>query len=57
MNAALFEAPQAGCDPERVVSRLAEVGVEILAHLSGRQADAALTPYAVDCEVWRRMAA
>ncbi len=57
VNAALFEAPHAGCDPNQVGARLAEVGIELMAHLSGRQADAALTPYAVDCEVWRRMAA
>ena len=57
VNAALFEAPHAGCAPEKVTRRLAEVGVEVLAYLSGRQADALLTPYAVDCEVWRRMAA
>ncbi len=57
VNAALFEPPQAGCAPDRVGSRLAEVAVEVLAELSGRQAASALTPYAVDCEVWRRMAA
>ncbi len=57
VNAALFEAPYAGCSPEQVASRLAEVGVEVMAYLRGRQAAAALTPFAVDCEVWRRMAA
>ena len=57
VNAALFELPHAGCAPDQVGARLAEVGVEVLAHLSGKQADATLTPWTVDCEVWRRMAA
>ncbi len=57
VNAALFEVPHAGCAPEQVNARLAEVGIEVLAHLSGKQADATLTPWTVDCEVWRRMAA
>ena len=57
VNAALFEVPHAGCAPEEVNGRLAEVGIEVLAHLSGKQADATLTPWTVDCDVWRRMAA
>ena len=57
VNAALFEVPHPGCAPDQVGARLAEVGIEVLAHLSGKQADATLTPWTVDCEVWRRMAA
>ena len=57
VNAALFEVAGAGCKPEQVQSRLAEVGIELMAQLASRQADATLTPWTVDCEVWRRMAA
>ncbi len=57
VNAALFEIPHGDCKPDQVGARLAEVGIDVMAHLSGKQAGAALTPYAVDCEVWRRMAA
>ncbi len=57
VNAALFDAPHAGCQPDEIGSRLAELDIEVLAHLSNKQAEATLTPYAVDCEVWRRMAA
>ena len=57
VNAALCEAPQTGCDPDRVGARLAEVGLEVLAYLQAKQSEAALTPYVADAEVWRRMAA
>ena len=57
VNAALFELPHPCCTAEQIGARLAEVGIEVLAHLSGKQADATLTPWTVDCEVWRRMAA
>ena len=57
VNAALFEAPRAGCPPEHVDARLAEVGVEVMAYLQARHAASALNPYTVDVEVWRRMAA
>ena len=57
VNAALFEVPLPACKPELIEARLAEVSIEVMAHLSGKQADATLTPWTVDCEVWRRMAA
>ena len=57
VNAALFEAPSVGCKPDHVGARLAELGIEVLAHLNSRQAAATLTPAVVDWEVWRRMAA
>lgn len=57
VNAALFAAPRAGCEPDEVQWRLAEVGVEVLASLHTRQRDRSLTPVVADCEVWRRMAA
>ena len=57
VNAALFEAPAARCRPEQVGARLAQVGVNVLAYLRGKQDEAALTPYVADREVWRRMAA
>ena len=56
-NAALFAAPSAGCAPDQVAARLAEVGPEILAHLASRQSLEGPSPYAADREVWRRMAA
>jgi hypothetical protein len=57
VNAALFAAPRAACRPDEVASRLAEVGVEVLANLQVKQAQDALTPFVADSEVWRRMAA
>jgi hypothetical protein len=57
VNAALFIAPSAGCKPDLVSTRLAEVGFEVMAALAAKQADDALTPAMVDWEVWRRMAA
>ncbi len=57
VNAALFGAPHVGCEPYQVGSRLAEIGIEVLAGLSSRQAASTLTPAAADREVWRRMAA
>jgi hypothetical protein len=57
VNAILFDVPAAGCKPDQVSARLAELGLEVLADLSGRQSRQTLTPYVVDCEVWKRMAA
>ena len=57
VNAAQFTAPAAGCSPEAVTSRVAEVSIEIMASLRARSARGALTPVAIDREVWRRMAA
>ena len=57
VNAALFVAPRRGCGPEQVVSRLAQVSIDVMGQLLTRYADGELTPVAADREVWRRMAA
>ena len=57
VNAALFAAPRAGCKPDEVQARLAEVGLALLASLHTRQRERSLTPVVADHEVWRRMAA
>ncbi len=57
VNAALFQASRVGCDPREVAAELTEVDLAVLGALYERQRKAALTPFAVDREVWRRMAA
>ncbi len=57
VNAALFEVQRAGCRPDQVGARLAEVGVDVIAVLLAKQNAAALTPVVADTQVWRRMAA
>jgi hypothetical protein len=57
INAALFQAPRAGCAPVEVAAELTEVSLSVLGALYDRQRKAALTPAAVDRQVWRRMAA
>ncbi len=57
VNAALFQAPRAGCAPSEVAAELTEVEPTVLGALYERQRQEALTPFAVDREVWRRMAA
>ena len=57
VNAALFVAPRRGCGPDQVVSRLAQVSVDIMGALQARFRQGELTPVAADREVWRRMAA
>jgi hypothetical protein len=57
VNAALFVAPRRGCGPEQVVSRLAQVSVDIMGALQARFSQGELTPVTADREVWRRMAA
>lgn len=57
VNAALFVAPRHGCTPEAVVSRLAQVSIEVMGVLQARHRDGELTPVSADREVWRRMAA
>ncbi len=57
INAALFSAPAAGCKPEQVEARLAQVGVPVMASLYTRHTGRALNPVVVDAEVWRRLAA
>ena len=57
VNAALFQAPREGCQPDEVATQLADVSLEVIAELRERQRHEALTPVAVDRQVWRRMAA
>ena len=57
VNAALFVAPRRGCAAEQVVSRLAQVSVDVMGLLQTRYSHGELTPVAADREVWRRMAA
>lgn len=57
VNAALFEAPSAGCKPAMVYSRLADVSMEVMAELYAEQLRENLTPVLTDRRVWRRMAA
>lgn len=57
VNAALFQAPREGCAPGEVAAELTEVGLAVLGALYERQRKEVLTPFAVDREVWRRMAA
>lgn len=57
VNAALFVAPAAGCRPDAVIHRVAEVSVELMAGLRNLSEAGQLTPVAADKEVWRRMAA
>jgi hypothetical protein len=57
VNAALFQAPEAGCAPADVASHLAEVSPDVIGGLRERQQRETLTPAAVDRQVWRRMAA
>ena len=57
VNAALFVAPRRGCDPSQVVSRVAQISLEVMTTLEDRHTLGQLTPVAADREVWRRMAA
>lgn len=57
VNAALFVAPTHRCKPEQVVSRVAEVSMEVMANLYARSRNGDLNPATADREVWRRMAA
>jgi hypothetical protein len=57
VNAALFQAPRAGCKPDDVTAQLAQVSIEVIADLRDQQKRDVLTPAGVDWQVWRRMAA
>jgi hypothetical protein len=57
VNAAAFDAPAAGCKPELVTSRLAELAVETMAGLYAESKGKTLSPVLVDRRVWKRMAA
>ena len=57
INAALFVAPARGCSPQAVQSRVAELGIEVMAGLQSFAQGGALTAQIADREVWRRLAA
>ena len=57
VNAALFVAPEAGCRPDAVIHRVAELSVELMAGLHNLSGSGQLNAVTADREVWRRMAA
>lgn len=57
MNAALFAAPSAGCDPGQVAVRYVALSVDVVAALHMRSRQGTLTPQSADAAVWRRLAA
>ncbi len=57
VNAALFVAPAAGCRPDAVIHRVAELSVELMAGLKTLSESGALNALTADREVWRRLAA
>lgn len=57
INAALFVAPKAGCEPAEVQSRFVSVGLEVMGLLYERQQSGTLTNVIADRQVWRRLAA
>jgi hypothetical protein len=57
VNAALFVAPAKDCAPGVVVSRVANVSLEVMANLNAHAKTGDLNPVTADREVWRRMAA
>ena len=57
VNAALFVAPEKGCAPEAVISRLAELSIDVMAGLQTLKREGGLNPVTADRQVWRRLAA
>jgi hypothetical protein len=57
VNAAQFEAPVAGCKPEEVSSRLAQLALETMVGLYNETKGQTMSPALVDSRVWKRMAA
>lgn len=57
INAALFVAPSAGCGPDQVSFRYAQVDFALMCSLSAKQKDGHLSPLDADRQVWRRLAA
>lgn len=57
VNAALFLAPSAGCSPQVVTSRFADVDFEVIARLYSLQKTAPLSAALVHHQVWRQLAA
>lgn len=54
VNAALFTAPEPGCEAEAVDVRLAQVSPDTMRRLTEAQAAGALDVVAADRSVWRR---
>jgi hypothetical protein len=57
VNAALFVAPSQNCPADHVLTKVASLSIEVIADLSRRQKENALTTLVADSMVWRRMAA
>ena len=57
INAALFVAPQVGCDPEEVTMHYVNVDVAMMARLAKRQAEGEMDKIWTDRQVWKRLAA
>jgi len=58
LNAALFVAPSVGCRPDQVITRFANLSMDVIVSLYERdRAEGGLTPVQADREVWRRFAA
>jgi hypothetical protein len=58
VNAALFVAPAVNCRPDQVITRFANLSLDVMASLLERdRAGGGLTPVQADREVWRRLAA
>lgn len=57
VNAALFAAPEAGCDPDLVEPRFCALPETVLRQLKRREAKGQLDAVAADRAVWNRLAA
>jgi len=57
VNAALFAAPAAGCDPDLVEPQFCALPDAMMRHLKTRSAKGQLDAVAADRAVWMRMAA
>ena len=57
VNAALFAAPEAGCDPDLVEPQFCALPSPILRQLKAREAKGKLDAVAADRVVWGRLAA
>ena len=58
INAALFVAPSVRCRPDQVITRFANLPMEVMATLLEiSKSEGGLTAVQADREVWRRLAA
>ncbi|HEY0436377.1 MAG TPA: hypothetical protein VGC92_07050 [Phenylobacterium sp.] len=57
INAALFTAPAAGCDPHEVQVRFVAAQFEVMAELYNLQRAGELDALRADSKLWRRLAA